>query len=114
VALGEVAERYRVRRVWAAGGGVHNASVMAALRRRLAAGGASLATTDALGLPVDAKEAYGFAVLGWLTWHGLPGTVPSCTGAAGPRILGAVTPGAGPLRLPAPLATPPRRHAVRQ
>jgi len=103
--------RYRVRRVWASGGGVHNAGLMAALRRRLAEHGAALATTDELGLPVDAKEAYAFAVLGWLTWHGLPGAVPSCTGAAGPRILGAVTPGAGPLRLPPPLPAPPRRAA---
>jgi anhydro-N-acetylmuramic acid kinase len=105
--------RYGVRAVWAAGGGVHNAGLMAALRRRLAAGGAALGTTDALGLPVDAKEAYAFAVLGWLTWHGLPGTIPSCTGAAGPRILGAITPGAEPLRLPAPPPTAPRRAVVR-
>lgn len=102
------ADRYRVARVWVSGGGVHNAGLMAALRRRLPA----LATTDELGLPVDAKEAYAFAVLGWLSWHGLPGTVPSCTGAAGPRILGALTPGAGPLRLPPPLPTPPRRVVV--
>jgi anhydro-N-acetylmuramic acid kinase len=104
--------RYRVRRVWASGGGVHNAGLMAALRRRLGEHGATLATTEELGLPVDAKEAYAFAVLGWLTWHGLPGTVPSCTGAAGPRILGAVTPGAGPLRLPPPLPAPPRRAVL--
>lgn len=101
--------RYRVRRVFASGGGVHNTGLTAALRRRLAEVGAELSTTDALGLPVDAKEAYAFAVLGWLTWHGLPGTVPSCTGAAGPRILGALTPGTGPLRLPPPLPHPPRR-----
>lgn len=103
------AGRYRVGRVFASGGGVHNAGLVSALRRRLAEQGADLATVAELGLPVDAKEAYAFAVLGWLTWHGLPGTVPSCTGAAGPRILGAVTPGAGPLRLPAPLPAPPRR-----
>lgn len=106
------AARYRVRRVFASGGGVHNTGLMAALRRRLAQVGAALSTTDELGLPVDAKEAYAFAVLGWLTWHGLPGTVPSCTGAAGPRILGTITPGAGPLRLPAPLLIPPARAQV--
>jgi anhydro-N-acetylmuramic acid kinase len=104
--------RYGVRRVWASGGGVHNAGLLAALRRRLAAVGAALATTDALGLPVESKEAYAFAVLGWLTWHGLPGTIPTCTGAAGPRILGTVTPGAGPLRLPAPLPDLPRSAVV--
>ena len=31
-----------------------------------------------------------------------------CTGARAARILGAIVPGAGPLRLPAPLAEPPR------
>jgi anhydro-N-acetylmuramic acid kinase len=107
------AARYRVRRVWASGGGVHNAGLMAALRRRLAEAGAELGTTEELGLPADAKEAYAFAVLGWLSWHGLPGTVPSCTGAAGPRILGAITPGAVPLRLPAPPPEPPHRAVVR-
>ena len=46
--------------------------------------------------------AVAFAVIGWCTLHGLPGSTPSATGARGPRILGSVTPGAGPLRLPAP------------
>lgn len=106
------AARYGVRRVWASGGGVHNEGMMAALRRQLGAGGVTLATTAELGLPVDAKEAYAFAVLGWLTWHGLPGTVPSCTGAEGARLLGAITPGAGPLRLPRPLPSRPHRAVV--
>ncbi|QSB17220.1 anhydro-N-acetylmuramic acid kinase [Natronosporangium hydrolyticum] len=106
--------RYRVRRVFAAGGGVHNAGLLAALRRRLAAAGAQLLTTAQWGLPVDAREAYAFAVLGWLTWHGLPGTIPSCTGATGARVLGSITPGREPLRLPPPLPTPPRRALVRR
>lgn len=112
-AVAAEAARYQVGQVFAAGGGVRNAGLMAALRRRLAATGAALATTETLGLPVDAKEAYAFAVLGWLTWHGLPGTVPSCTGAVAARILGAVTAGAGPLRLPPPLPAPPGRLVVR-
>ncbi|HEY8473132.1 MAG TPA: anhydro-N-acetylmuramic acid kinase [Natronosporangium sp.] len=112
-AVADAAARFGVRLVFASGGGVHNAGLMAALRRRLAAAGAGLETTDALGLPVDAKEAYAFAVLGWLTWHGLPGTIASCTGAAAPRILGTITPGAGPLRLPAPLPALPDRAVMR-
>ena len=32
-----------------------------------------LRSTDELGLPADAKEAYLVALLGWLTWHGVPG-----------------------------------------
>jgi anhydro-N-acetylmuramic acid kinase len=42
-------------------------------------------------LPVEAKEAAAFALLGWLTWHGLPGNIPSATGASRPVVLGKVT-----------------------
>jgi anhydro-N-acetylmuramic acid kinase len=82
---------YGIGEVFAAGGGTRNPALVAALSAAIAP--AALHTTDGLGLPVDAKEAYAFAVLGFLTVHGLPGTVPSCTGARGARILGSLTPG---------------------
>ena len=47
---------------------------------------------DELFFPGDAKEAVAFALLGYLTLHGQPGNVPAATGAAGSRVLGAVTP----------------------
>ena len=105
-------ERLGVNKVWVSGGGVHNVGLMTALRRRIESVGAAVALTEELGLPGDHKEAYAFALLGWLTWHGLPGSVPSCTGAVGPRVLGAVVPGAGPLRLPDPVAALPRRLVI--
>jgi anhydro-N-acetylmuramic acid kinase len=40
-----------------------------------------LKRTEAVGIPNKAKEALGFAWLGWAKWHGLPNNVPSCTGA---------------------------------
>ena len=40
-----------------------------------------------------------FAIIGFLTVHRLPATVASCTGARHASILGAVVPGACPLRL---------------
>lgn len=55
---------------------------------------------DLLWLPSAAKEAYAFAVLGFLTAHGLPGTVATSTGARHPGVLGSVTPGRRGLRLP--------------
>ena len=53
--------------------------------------GVKVSTTAATGLPVEAKEAAAFALLGWLTWHHLPGNIPSATGATHPVILGKVT-----------------------
>jgi len=90
-----------VTRVIASGGGVRNPTLMAALRRRLAP--ATLVTSDELGLPSSAKEAYLTALLGFLTWSGVPGTT---------RLLGSVTPGAAPLLLPAPATTEVTRLRV--
>src|SRR5699024_4837383 len=43
-------------------------------------------TQEAFGLPEGSKEALLMGLIGWLSWHGLDGTEPSLTGAAGPRI----------------------------
>ncbi|MFE7836675.1 anhydro-N-acetylmuramic acid kinase [Streptomyces sp. NPDC057474] len=56
-------------------------------------GDVPLRVADGLGLPADAKEAYAFAVLGFLTVHGLPGTDALSTGARRPSVLGSITPG---------------------
>ncbi|MFJ1864744.1 anhydro-N-acetylmuramic acid kinase [Streptomyces sp. NPDC088097] len=97
--------------VIASGGGTRNPTLMRALREELPPH-AALSTSDALGLPAGAKEAYAFAVLGFLTLHGLPGNAPECTGAEGPRVLGSLTPGRGPLWLPPVPAGPPTRLTV--
>ena len=93
--------------VIASGGGTRNPTLMSMLRTALH--GIPLRTSDDLGLPSEAKEAYAFAVLGYLTAHGLAGTVPACTGARRPSVLGSITPGSGGLRLPEPAATAPVR-----
>lgn len=97
--------RHGVDTVLASGGGCDNPTLMAMLSQRL--GGVRLATTAEFGAPTATKEAIAFALLGWCTAHGLPGTVPSATGAAGGRILGAIVPGSGPLRLPEPVPVAP-------
>lgn len=89
-------DRHRVVEVVAAGGGVRNPTLLG----RLAALGDRrwrLRTSDELGVPAQAKEAYAFALLGWLSWHGLPGAVPSVTGARRAAVLGSWTP-VGPPR----------------
>ncbi|MBO0873251.1 MAG: anhydro-N-acetylmuramic acid kinase, partial [Pseudonocardia sp.] len=108
--IADACARYRVTEVIASGGGVRNPALMAALRRNLAP--AELTTIDALGMPPEAKEAYLFALLGFLSWHGVPATVPSCTGARHPSIVGRLSPGAGPLRLPPPATTAPTRLSL--
>lgn len=89
------------------GGGWHNPVLLGGIRAGLP--GVEVVATDELGAPTDDKEAIAFALIGWSTVHGLPGTVPGGTGARAPRVLGALTPGADPLRLPEPLAAPPAR-----
>ncbi|MER5755156.1 anhydro-N-acetylmuramic acid kinase [Streptomyces sp. NPDC002088] len=88
------------------GGGVRNPVLMGMIAEELP--GVPLRPSDELGLPSDAKEALAFAVLGFLTVHGLPGTLPSGTGARRAALLGSITPGLSPLRLPEPAAHPPR------
>jgi anhydro-N-acetylmuramic acid kinase len=92
--------------VVASGGGVRNPALLDALRRRLAP--APVTTTADHGIDPAAKEAYLMALLGFLTWHGVPGVPPGVTGAAAPRVLGRISPGDAPLRLPGPHAWPRR------
>ncbi len=77
------------------GGGAHHPGLMAALAREVGHAwdnGAVLRHFDELFFDGDAKEAVAFALLGYLTMHGQPGNLPAATGAAGPRVLGSITP----------------------
>jgi anhydro-N-acetylmuramic acid kinase len=84
------------------GGGCHNPLLLDGLRAALPETDVVLA--DELGAPADSKEAILLALIGWCTMHGIPAIVAGGTGARVPRILGTITPGAGPLVLPAPRA----------
>ena len=75
----------------AAGGGTRNRFLISRLAALLTPLGIKLRTADDLGLPSQAKEAVAFALLAWLTFHNLPGNVPSATGATHPAILGKVS-----------------------
>ncbi len=109
VTVADACRPYCLTEVVASGGGVRNPALLAALRHRLAP--TPLVTTDERGLPADAKEAYLVALLGFLTWHQLPGVVPGGTGSSVPRVLGRLSPGDAPLHLPAP-GPPPRLLVV--
>ncbi|NUO76606.1 MAG: anhydro-N-acetylmuramic acid kinase, partial [Lysobacter sp.] len=56
--------------------------------------GATVESTARHGVDPDFVEAMGFAWLARQTLSGLPGNLPSVTGARGPRVLGVVHPAA--------------------
>jgi anhydro-N-acetylmuramic acid kinase len=89
--LGQRAPLARATEIFVAGGGARNRTLMRLLNEGFSALRVKVATTASVGLPVEAKEAAAFALLGWLTWHQLPGNIPSATGASHPAILGKVT-----------------------
>jgi anhydro-N-acetylmuramic acid kinase len=102
--VADALDPFGVSEVVASGGGVRNPALVDALRRRLHP--TPLRTSAERGLDPAAKEAYLVALLGFLTWHGVPGVPAGATGAAVPRVLGRIRPGNAPLRLPAPRAWP--------
>lgn len=70
-----------------AGGGARNSELMKRLGKKLS-GRCTLSTTDKCGVPVMAREAMAFAILGYAFLKGLPANVPVATGAAWPCVLG--------------------------
>lgn len=107
-------EPYAVTELVVSGGGVHNAALMAALQSK--APRTTIVRSDEWGIPVDAKEAVMWALLGFLTWHGVPGTAPgpvgAATGARDPRVLGRLSLGSTGRRPPALRSEPLRRLTV--
>ncbi|MGA8939535.1 MAG: anhydro-N-acetylmuramic acid kinase [Acidobacteriaceae bacterium] len=89
--LGQNAPLAQATDLIAAGGGTKNLTLMRALTEGFTQLGVKVSTTTASGIPVEAKEAAAFALLGWLTWHHLPGNIPTATGASHANILGKVT-----------------------
>lgn len=81
------------QRVIACGGGVHNRTLMLRLQRALhrhLAAECVLETTAEHGLDPDFVEATAFAWMARETLHARPGNCAAVTGAAGPRVLGAI------------------------
>jgi Predicted molecular chaperone distantly related to HSP70-fold metalloproteases len=77
-------------RLLVCGGGSRNPLVMARLAGMLP--GTEVASTDEYGISGDDMEALAFAWLAWRTIAGLPGNLPSVTGASEASILGAIFP----------------------
>jgi anhydro-N-acetylmuramic acid kinase len=73
------------------GGGVRNGLLWHLLEQQFT--GMPLVKTDAAGLPFEVRKSLTYGVLAALTIDGVPGNLPSATGAAGARLLGTITPG---------------------
>ena len=92
--LGQRAPLARATEMFVSGGGARNATLLQRLRVGFEPLYVSVATTDEAGVAsvgIEAKEAAAFALLGWLSWHGLPGNVPAATGASRAVVLGRVS-----------------------
>jgi len=84
------AQMPEVRGLIACGGGARNGRLMQRLAELLP--GVKVESSAAHGLPVDQVEAAAFAWLAHRFVARLPGNLPAVTGAAGPRLLGALHP----------------------
>ena len=83
--------------VWVCGGGAANTDLMRRLHRLLEPTGCRVATTSVLGIDPQWVEAAAFAWLARQRLQSKPGNAPTVTGAAGPRVLGAVFAASSPV-----------------
>lgn len=73
-------------RIIVSGGGRNNLFLMNLLKEKLPK--SKFIDIEDFGIPSDGKESIAFAYLGWLFLKGLPGNIPSATGARKETILG--------------------------
>lgn len=74
------------------GGGAYNRTLLKMIESELSAlGKICVRTSEEFGVPSSAKEAMAFALLAYQTWHGLPGNIPSATGAQRSVVLGKIS-----------------------
>ncbi|MBA1147761.1 anhydro-N-acetylmuramic acid kinase [Ectothiorhodospiraceae bacterium WFHF3C12] len=81
---------HALERLLICGGGVHNTTLVARIDAMLP--GVVVESTEVHGVAPDYVEAVTFAWLARETLAGRAGNLPSVTGAAGPRVLGAIYP----------------------
>jgi anhydro-N-acetylmuramic acid kinase len=84
-----VLPKAKVHQLIVSGGGAHNPLILAQLAAALP--GIDVLPSSRLGIPVDAKEAFAFALLAYETFHQRPANLPSATGARGPAVLGKIS-----------------------
>jgi len=83
--------QHRYDDLFVSGGGTRNGTLMRMLKRQMGEFGIEVSTTDAAGVPSQAKEAIAFAVLAYQTWHRGTSNLPGATGAEREVILGKIS-----------------------
>ena len=110
VTVAKACRQHGVDEVIAAGGGVHNPTLMQMLGEEL--GDIPIRVIDEMGIPSSAKESYFIALIGFLTVHGLAGNLPAATGASHEVIMGTLLPGSDGFRLGEQATTQPTRLEI--
>ncbi|GKV56843.1 anhydro-N-acetylmuramic acid kinase [Sporosarcina sp. NCCP-2222] len=82
-------DKYRLKTVIVSGGGVHNKTLLTFLKDLLPEG-LEVMTSAEVGIDPDAKEAFVFALLGYLGFQRLPNSLPSATGAKRQTVMGKI------------------------
>ena len=83
-----VLPRTRVQELIVSGGGARNPLMMAQLAVLLP--GLTVRTSNEFGIPIQAKEAFAFAILAHEAFRGRANSLPSATGAKRPAVLGKI------------------------
>lgn len=88
--IGGVFEGTAAQRLVLAGGGAKNKTLVNYIREIIEPDSfcESVSLSDDLGIPCEAREAMGFAVLGALSQDGVPCSLPQVTGATDPGVAG--------------------------
>jgi anhydro-N-acetylmuramic acid kinase len=84
-----VLPKHKIHQLIVSGGGARNPLILAQLSAALA--DVEVLPSSQLGVPIDAKEAFAFALLAYETFHQRPSNLPSATGARAHAILGKIS-----------------------
>lgn len=86
-----VLPKTKVQQLIVSGGGANNPLIYSVLSEFYQHNGIEVMKSSHFGIPIDAKEAFAFALLAYETFHHRPSNLPSATGAHGPAILGKIS-----------------------